>query len=103
MIYGDNPQKTNEREDALGTALYSYWPQVTAIMQSGNLYVYAINNPILYFDRSGEESEHIVQVWECAKQLPYCDGPYPFGDILALGLVVFVLQKHKKRNKCCAD
>jgi len=69
MIYGDNPQKINERQDALGTALYSYKPQIAAILQSGNLHVYAINNPIVYFDRSGKESEHIVQVWECAKQL----------------------------------
>ena len=54
MIYGDNPQKINERQDALGLTAYTYVPQISAIMQSGNLYVYAVNNPVLYADGSGE-------------------------------------------------
>lgn len=53
MIYGDNPQKINEREDALGLKTYSYAPQISAIIQSNNLYVYALNNPLLYLDPSG--------------------------------------------------
>ena len=53
MIYGDNPQKINEREDALGLKNYTYVPQIMAIVQSGNQYVYGINNPIMYFDYTG--------------------------------------------------
>ena len=52
-IYGDNPQKINEREDKLGLKSYSYAPQITAIMQSGNLYVYCISNPVAYVDPVG--------------------------------------------------
>ena len=52
-IYGDNPQKINEREDKLGLKTYSYAPQITAVMQSGNLYVYGVGNPVAYVDRDG--------------------------------------------------
>ena len=52
-IYGDNPQKINEREDKLGLKSYSYAPQITAVMQSGNLYVYGVGNPVAYVDRDG--------------------------------------------------
>ena len=54
MIYGDNPQKINEREDKLGLKTYSYMPELLSVIQSGNLYVYTINNPILYADPTGE-------------------------------------------------
>ena len=53
-IYGDNPQRINEREDGLGLKAYTYVPQISAIMQSGNLYVYCVNNPVLYQDEDGE-------------------------------------------------
>ena len=52
-IYGNNPQKINEREDKLGLKSYSYAPQITAVMQSGNLYVYGVSNPIHYVDQDG--------------------------------------------------
>ncbi len=52
-IYGDNPQKINERGDKLGLKSYSYAPQITAVMQSGNLYVYGVSNPTVYMDRDG--------------------------------------------------
>ena len=54
MIYGDNPQKINEREDKLGLKTYSYAPQIIAVVQSGNLYVYAVGNPVMYADEDGE-------------------------------------------------
>ena len=54
MIYGDNPQKINEREDKLGLKHYSYAPQLSAVVQSGNLYVYGLGNPVQYADYSGE-------------------------------------------------
>ena len=53
-IYGDNPQKTNEHEDRLGIQTYAYVPQIAAVMQSGNLYVYCGNDPVMYVDESGE-------------------------------------------------
>ena len=53
-IYGDNPRKINERQDALGLNTYAYAPEITAIMQSGNLYVYCVNNPVAYSDSTGE-------------------------------------------------
>lgn len=30
-------------------------PDLLAVKQSGNLYIYAVNNPVLYTDSSGEE------------------------------------------------
>ena len=53
-IYGDNPQKINEREDKLGLKTYSYAPQIIAVVQSGNLYVYAVGNPVMYYDYTGD-------------------------------------------------
>ena len=55
-IYGDNPQKINEREDKLGLKSYSYAPQITAVMQSGNLYVYGVSNPAVYIDSDGNQA-----------------------------------------------
>ena len=54
IIYGDNPQKINEREDKLGLKTYSYAPQISAVVQSGNLYVYAVGNPVMYYDYTGD-------------------------------------------------
>lgn len=54
MIYGDNPNKINEREDALGLKIYTYSPSINSIMQSGNVYVYGVNNPIAFIDYSGK-------------------------------------------------
>ena len=52
-LYGDEPQKINERTDKLGLKTYAYAPDITAVMQSGKLYAYCAGNPIYYFDRSG--------------------------------------------------
>jgi len=58
MIYGDDPEKWNEREsdpnDPKGERTYTYVPDITAIMQSGNLYAYCMNNPIVFVDPTGE-------------------------------------------------
>ena len=45
MLYGDDPLKLNN---------YTYAPSLAAIIQSGNLYVYAMNNPTRYTDPDGE-------------------------------------------------
>jgi len=45
MIYGSNPR------DPLGLNIYT--PDITAIMQSGNLYVYGVNNPVMFVDPTG--------------------------------------------------
>ena len=52
VIYGDSPIKINEGKDSLG--LNIYLPDMNAIMQSGNLYAYGLNNPIMFRDPSGE-------------------------------------------------
>jgi len=44
MTYGDDPITWNEREDdPLGLNTYTYVPDMSAIMQSGNRYVYGLN------------------------------------------------------------
>ena len=45
MLYGDDPLKLNN---------YNYAPSLAAIIQSGNLYVYAMSNPVKYADENGE-------------------------------------------------
>ena len=49
MIYGDDPLKLNE---------YTLVPDIEAIRQSSNLYVFALNNPIHWSDPSG----YIIQL-----------------------------------------
>lgn len=50
MIYGDNSQKINEWEDKLWLKSYTMVPKITSIMQSRNLYVYGVSNPMAYID-----------------------------------------------------
>ena len=54
MIYGDDPRKINEKEDPSGRKTHTLVPDLTAIGQSGNLYVHCMNNPIRYVDPTGE-------------------------------------------------
>jgi len=61
MIYGDTPQQIGEYKDALGLSRYAYLPQVAAVSQAGNLYVYCINNPILHFDKTGKQIENVLK------------------------------------------
>jgi len=60
VVYGDDPQKWNEREpderDALGINIYTYKPEINSIMQSGNLYVYCMGNPLMYDDSTGNNA-----------------------------------------------
>ena len=59
-IYGDNPNQLAQREDALGLTSYTYSPQISCILQSGNLYVYCINDPINGKDEDGEFAHIII-------------------------------------------
>ena len=96
-IYGDNPQRINEREDGLGLKTYTYVPQISAIMQSGNLYVYCINNPIALCDLLGEAATrgqiHNWVVYDiafkykaigmrCNMLIDYPSGGYGFADLI---------------------
>jgi RHS repeat-associated protein len=58
MIYGDNPRAIGQRQDPLGLNIYTYAPDITAIMQSSNLYVYGGNNPLMWIDPTGEAWWH---------------------------------------------
>ena len=54
MIYGDEV-KTKEYKDYLGLNTYTVkLIDYAAVRQSGNLYGYCLNNPIYFFDPSGE-------------------------------------------------
>jgi len=58
MIYGDNPQKIDERKDPLGLNIYTYAPDIYAIRQSSNLYAYCGNNPLMFVDPIGQAWYH---------------------------------------------
>ncbi len=93
MIYGDNPQKINEREDKLGLKSYSYAPQITAVMQSGNLYVYCGSSPIKYSDKTGETGSLALQWASGTWWLIGIDGPVPAGDalyVIGIGLLSLI-------------
>lgn len=63
-IYGDNPVKRNERKsdenDPLGLNTFTCKPDTNAIMQSGNLYAYCINNPLMYADPNGKALINVI-------------------------------------------
>ena len=64
MIYGDNPVKINERENPYNpnnSVTFAYSPNINAVLQSNNLYVYAINNSIMYTDEFGTDV-HVAEL-----------------------------------------
>lgn len=58
MVYGDNPRK-------MGNSIV---PNIYAIKQSSNLYVYALNNPLLWIDPSGYKIELSSKATKAEKQ-----------------------------------
>ncbi|HCL04172.1 MAG TPA: hypothetical protein DHW61_17495, partial [Lachnoclostridium phytofermentans] len=78
MIYGDNPVKNNQGQDPLGLNIYNFVPDINAIRQSGNLYVYCMNNPICFRDPSGEDAAEVLEwVWTAAGIISQLDSPIP--------------------------
>ena len=76
MVYGDEPLSLNA---------YTYMPDVAAITQSGNLYVYGLNNPVMYRDPSGEAAAAILKgAWAIGGGAALADGPLPVGDVIGL-------------------
>jgi len=53
MQFGDDPIRFNQRTDRWGRSLYTLAPDPWAIMQSSNLFIYCLNNPVLFIDPSG--------------------------------------------------
>ena len=64
MVYGDNPYKM-----AHGTLM----PSIHAIMQSNNLYVYCMNNPIRYVDPNGLSAWLIHGTWADKRDSKFTD------------------------------
>lgn len=61
MIYGDTVQKLNVTVDADGGEYFTAIPQLLAIRQAGNFYVYGVNNPIRHVDSSGKFAKELQQ------------------------------------------
>jgi len=97
MIYGDNPLKWNIQEldegDPLGLNMYVYAPNIQAVHQSNNLYVYGLNNPLKWIDPSGENTE-VLRLWTTtAWPIIAVDGVLPIGDVIyvaGLGICVII-------------
>jgi len=53
-VFGNEAIRMNERQDRFGREFYTKVPNMWAMMQAGNLYVYCVNNPIMWADPSGE-------------------------------------------------
>ncbi|MCL2284910.1 MAG: hypothetical protein FWC32_00930, partial [Firmicutes bacterium] len=53
MIFGDSPRIMNDRHDPFGRHLATVAPNVWAITQAGNLFVFTMNNPVFFNDSSG--------------------------------------------------
>jgi len=77
MVFGCNPQRWNEREpdprDPLGLNHYTMKPDILAIRQSANLYVYCLSNPVMFSDPSGQKCCCIVKqtatyLWKLAER-----------------------------------
>lgn len=93
MIYGNEPIKHNGLksyfDDVLKPNAHTYVPDIMAIMQSRNLYVYCINNPIMFHDPNGESATEILSgSWTIGGGAALIDGPLPFGD--AVGLIIII-------------
>jgi hypothetical protein len=62
MVFGSDRRQLHN--DTLGLNIYA--PDILAIMQSANLYIYCINNPIMWQDPSGEAIDPWM-IWQGVK------------------------------------
>ncbi len=79
MIYGDKEYEENEIKH----------PDIKAIIQAGNLYVYCVNNPMKYTDSSGKNAGAILGgAWSIGGSAAAIDGPLPYGDAVGGAIAV---------------
>lgn len=95
MIYGDNPVIWNEhntdKKDQLYLNYYTNRSNIVSIMQSGNLYGYALNNPLLYMGPTGESvSSYLLEWTSTGWTLTLVDGPFPVGDAIYVGGIIIL-------------
>ena len=92
MIYGDNPVKINERENPYNVNAplsFAYLPDMTAVLQSGNLYGYALSNPVYYFDYTGKDAAAVLESgFSLAKSISDSNPSLGWDDLLAAAVVV---------------
>lgn len=62
MVHGDDPAKAYPQTDELGLTQYTYRPDIDAVTQSNNLYVYCANNPVWYCDTAGNVFETVFDI-----------------------------------------
>ena len=85
MIYGDTMQKLNVTVDAAGGEYFTAIPQLLAIRQAGNLYRYAVNNPISFVDYSGEQA--ITVYFDQNRDFTLRAGSFLFGAAISIMLI----------------
>ena len=90
MVYGDNPALLREYEDALGLSAYTYAPNILAVRQSGNLYVYCLNNPLTWIDPSGLNVRHVSANHQAHIQATYANFEPVTGREFASATLSFV-------------
>ena len=56
-----------------------------------NMFAYCENNPVNYYDPTGEDGEAAIYLPMIAAGAPFVDGPLPIGDILAFGIILYMI------------
>ena len=56
-----------------------------------NMFAYCENNPVNYYDPTGEDGEVAICLPMIAVGMPLVDGPLPIGDILAFGIILYMI------------
>lgn len=57
-----------------------------------NMFAYCLNNPVNFIDTSGERAQALAKIWvQSMGWLVLADGPIPLGDIIYIGVTVFLV------------